>query len=203
MLLLCRLGSRGWGAWYGLVEQQTGARIGLSVYRCLAAGIRQRTTACERFYGCAAYCVPDLISHTPPPWRALLGRQRSVELGTYPQPTALWKTGASGSCWYDLHISCTFHSRRHLVARVAGNLVFLGQISAADAKSTINWKLGRLEPAGSGWRCWGRWQRARVGRKMPRRAGRLFTKAPADHDGARPFPGPFALLRLLSLGCCS
>jgi len=55
--------------------QKTGRPVvcsrGLSVYRCVAAGIRQRTTACER---CSVLRTRPNLSYPPPPWRALLGR---------------------------------------------------------------------------------------------------------------------------------
>ena len=59
----------------GLTKRRTVPRTStmtLTVFgfRCLAAGISRG----PRLANGAAYCVPDLTSHTPPPWRALLGR---------------------------------------------------------------------------------------------------------------------------------
>ena len=45
---------------------------GLSVYRCLAAGIRQRTTACER---CSVLRTRPNLSYPPPPGEHCWGGQ--------------------------------------------------------------------------------------------------------------------------------
>ena len=45
----------------------------LSVYRFIGV-LQQESGKGPRIANGAAYCVPDLTSHTPHPWRALLGR---------------------------------------------------------------------------------------------------------------------------------
>ena len=44
-----------------------------SVYRFIGV-LQQESGKGPRLANGAAYCVPDLTSHTLPPWRALLGR---------------------------------------------------------------------------------------------------------------------------------
>ena len=54
--------------------------------RCIGVW-QQKSGKGPRLANGAAYCVPDLTSHTPPPWRALLGRPDP--LGVVTQPVVL------------------------------------------------------------------------------------------------------------------
>ena len=50
-----------------------GMRLPRSVFRFIGV-LQQESGKGPRLADGAAYCVPDLTSHTLPPWRALLGR---------------------------------------------------------------------------------------------------------------------------------